>query len=110
MDITRHSCLVLGSESPNIFLFGLLWDNKTLETSGDFQKNLRTEELAESPQYGHFLTQLARFRFRVSKNLGFVLCRIIKKFWSYDPRMKKCSIKIYLGLLGIGQFTLVWLS
>jgi hypothetical protein len=42
-----------------------------------------------------FLTQLPRFRFRVSVNFCFVLFGIIKKFWSYYPRMKKCSIKIY---------------
>jgi hypothetical protein len=43
------------------------------ETSGDFQKILRTDELARSPQYGDFLTQLARFRFRVSNNFCFDL-------------------------------------
>jgi hypothetical protein len=57
-------------QSLQFFLFCLIWDYKT---SRDIRKKMRTVRSAGSPQFGYFLTQLARFGFRVSKHLNYAV-------------------------------------
>jgi hypothetical protein len=85
-----------GSESANIFCFILFRIKRLQETTRDFKKNKRLGRLAGSPQYEHFLPQLACFGFRVSKNAAISLSA--EAHWRSSVGFKKKALIFFFIL------------